>query len=59
MLTNIPNRQTDATGRHLSTANCYFAEPRLVPDLTDRDPTLEQAALRGLEVRDNEIDVAE
>jgi hypothetical protein len=31
---------------------------RLVPDLTDLDPTFEQAAPRGLEVRDDEIDVA-
>jgi len=30
----------------------------LVPDLTDLDPTFEQAAPRDLEVRDDEIDVA-
>ena len=30
---------------------------RLVPDLTDLDSTFEQAAPRGLEVRDDEIDV--
>jgi len=29
-----------------------------VPDLTDFDPTVEQAAPRGLEIRDDEIDVA-
>jgi len=29
-----------------------------VPDLTDLDPTFEQAAPRGLKVRDDEIDVA-
>jgi hypothetical protein len=29
-----------------------------VPDLTDVDPTFEQAAPRGLEVRDDDIDVA-
>jgi hypothetical protein len=31
---------------------------RLVPDLTDVDTTFEQAAPSGLEVRDDEIDVA-
>jgi hypothetical protein len=31
---------------------------RLVPDLTDLYPTLEQVAPRGLEVGDDEIDVA-
>jgi len=30
-----------------------------VPDLTDLDPTFKQAVARGLEVRDDEIDVAE
>jgi len=30
-----------------------------VPYLTDLDPTLEQAAPRGLEIGDDEIDVAE
>lgn len=32
---------------------------RLVSDLIDLDPTFEQTAPRGLEVRDDEIDVAE
>ena len=31
---------------------------RLVPDLAYVDPTFEQTVPRGLEVRDNEIDVA-
>ena len=30
---------------------------RLVPDLTDLNPAFEQAAPRGLKVRDDEIDI--
>jgi hypothetical protein len=34
------------------------SDRRFVPDLTDRDPMFDQAAARGLEVADDEIDVA-
>ena len=44
------------------TGRCETSIPgsngRLVPELTDVDPTFEQTAPRGLKVRDDEIDVA-